>query len=483
MKAVGPSPASRHRSASTPSSWPNQPPRVDGCTSAQAGRRNENQITPLRTPVGYSRTQQHNRYRQADAAPSCTTIPALMLLPHPLLRVSDLRRSTSRPNLRQLIRQHGVHEFYNARAAIYQLARFLRGQGRSTILLPSFHCPSVVEPVLRAGMRPAFYRIDRNLELDASDVASRLSGDVAAVLFINYLGWPSSFDSLLDDLRSREILAVEDCAHAAIQSDPLDLAGRRGDAAIYSFWKFVPSGVGGGLWLADNVPFVAPRLTGVPVRDSLTRGKQLLEEVIQSRGEHTRAARAWSWFEERRVRVQTWLHPQRRQTHRQTCPSDAADLSPDEARQYFFSERLAQSRLPRTAERIIACADLPSLTSARRQNYQTLGSILRHNGSILPVHSELPANISPHAFAVMLADRSRHDRRLRTTGVPVWTFGSTLHRVLRETADAAVISDARYLSETMLLIPVHQLLTMADMTRFGNILNRYAAKEMPCKSN
>jgi len=406
-----------------------------------------------------------------------------MLLPHPLLRVSDLRRSTSQPNLCQLIRRHGVHEFYNARAAIYQLARFLRAQGRSTILLPSFHCPSVVEPVLRAGMRAAFYRIDRNLELDASDVASRLSGDVAAVLFINYFGWPSSFEPLLGDLRSRGILAVEDCAHAAVQLDPLDLTGRRGDAAIYSFWKFVPSGVGGGLWLADNVPFAAPSLASVPMRDSLTRGKQLLEEVIQSRGEHTRTARAWAWFEQNRVRTKHLLRPYSKRP-KQTVPGpQVAEISRDIARQYFFSERLAQSRLPWMASQIMERADLRAIVEARRRNYQILADTLQHNSHATTLHRKLPARISPHAFAITLTDRSRHDRRLRATGVPVWTFGSTLHRVLYETAEPTVLDDARHLSETTLLLSIHPLLAASDMIRFAETVNEYVAKEMPCKSS
>lgn len=400
-----------------------------------------------------------------------------MLPPHPLLRFSDLRAGAGRPDLLQLVTQNGVHPFYSARAAIYQLACFLRAQGRSTILLPAFHCPSVVEPVLRAGMRPVFYRIDRKLEVDLSDVAARLNADVAAVLFIDYLGWPGHFGPLLAELRRREILAVEDCAHGAVRANPVGLAGRRSDAAIYSFWKCVPSGVGGGLWLKENIPFVAPALARAPVRDSLHRTKQLLEELIESRGEGSGAARAWNWIEEKRVRA-----TRRFRTAPAPADSRSAALPPDEARQYFFSGRLAQSRLPWMARQIMKRADLQSIVSARRRNYQTLGSALLRDDRIAVVHPELPADVCPHAFAVMLADRSRHDRRLRAAGVPVWTFGSTLHRALQETADPAVLRDARHLSDAMLLIPVHPLLAAADMEQFADSLNRYAAKEMPCKS-
>lgn len=407
-----------------------------------------------------------------------------MLPPHPLLRTSDLRGPASTPNLPRLIAEAGVRRFYNARAALYQLARALRASGRSSILLPAFHCPSVVEPVLRAGMRPVFYRIDRSMEVDASDVLARLDGDVAAAVFINYLGFPSRFEPLLAELRARGILAIEDCAHACVSVDPLELAGRRADAAVYSFWKLVPSGVGGGLWLSPDAALEFPALGRAPLRDSAVRAKNLFEELVAGLGDDSLVAQAYDRIERARVRAKSILASRGRPPVEGTRPPVEADLAPqEESREYFFDPRLAESRLPWMAEQIMARADLREIVGARRRNYLALAGELHPPAMFEAVLPALPARISPLAYPVALRDRSTHDVLLRARGVPVWTFGSTLHRVLFETADPAVAADARHLSDTLLLVPVHQMLTEAQMTVFADTINRYAMESAACTSN
>ena len=405
-----------------------------------------------------------------------------MLPPHPELRLTDLTQRPSTPSLSALVDGAGVRRFYNARAAIYHLARALRAEGRDRMLLPAFHCPSVVEPVLRAGMRPVFYRIDRKLEVDLDDIRRRLDGNVAAALFINFLGFPSGFEPLLPELRVRGILAVEDCAHAAVSIDPLELAGRRADAAIYSFWKLVPSGVGGGLWLSPQAQLTLPPLERAPLKSSVVRAKRLAEEVITGLGEESLVARAY-WLAERgRVRAKRWVA---RPAVGAASPPPAAANGPgstsqERAKEYFFSERLAHSRLPWMSEHIMSRVDLAAIVRARRDNYQTLAARLDPPALIRNALPALPPRISPLAYPVLVPDRSSHDLRLREREVPVWTFGSTLHRVLFETAGADVVDDAVYLRDTLLLVSVHHLLTTEDMDGYADTINGYCAEAAAC---
>jgi hypothetical protein len=403
-----------------------------------------------------------------------------MLPPHPELRLTDLTKRPSTPSLSALVDGAGVRRFYNARAAIYHLARALRADGRDRMLLPAFHCPSVVEPVLRAGMRPVFYRIDRKLQLDLDDVRRRLDGGVAAALFINFLGFPSGFEPLLPELRARGILAVEDCAHAAVSIDPLELAGRRADAAIYSFWKLVPSGVGGGLWLSPQAQLTLPPLERAPLKSSVVRAKHLAEEVITGLGEDSLVARAYGLAERGRVRAKRWLARPSASATQPSAASDAELISAVQAKEYFFSERLAHSRLPWMSERIMSRVDLAAIVRARRDNYQTLAARLDPPALIRNALPALPPRISPLAYPVLVPDRSSHDLRLREREVPVWTFGSTLHRVLFETAGADVLDDAVQLRDTLLLVSVHHLLRTEDMDGYAKTMNDYCAEIATC---
>lgn len=405
--------------------------------------------------------------------------------PHPALRLSDLLQHRSTQSLTALIDRAGVRRFFNARAAIYHLARALKTDGRNRVLLPAFHCPSVVEPILRAGMQPVFYRIARNLEADLQDVRERLGSDVAAVLFINFLGFPCRFEPLLGELRARGIFVIEDCAHAAVSTEPLQLAGRRGDAAVYSFWKLVPSGTGGGLWLSADANLRLPALVRGPLLDSVVRTKRLAEEVITGLGEDSLVARAYGMAERRRVRVKRWFAAPPRDSAIDTDQATGKHepLANGEANEYFFSERLARSRLPWLSERIMARANLADLVDARRRNYETLAALLAPAALIRSASPALPPHVSPLAYPISVPNRSLHDLRLRDRGVPVWTFGSTLHQVLFENGSKDVLADALHLRDTLLLVSVHHLLTTTNMQGYAGVINNYCEEIAICVPN
>jgi dTDP-4-amino-4,6-dideoxygalactose transaminase len=194
--------------------------------------------------------------------------------PHPTLEFAHLVPAASEKRLSSLSRASEIHYFFNARAALFHVFQALRRGGRQRVLLPAFHCVSVVEPALRAGMDVSFYRIDRHLDIDVDELMAASTGDVAAVVFINYFGMPARFEPMLDELHARGIAAIEDCSHSFMQANPPALAGGRADLSVYSFWKLVPSGVGGGLLSAT--PFSEPALTTrqyIPEKTSIWQGK------------------------------------------------------------------------------------------------------------------------------------------------------------------------------------------------------------------
>jgi hypothetical protein len=75
---------------------------------------------------------------------------------HPTLRWRDI--DLPRPEWAALSNGRvRFHYTYNARAALYQLLLSMPRSGRDVVLLPAFHCTTVVEPALR-GPRPEFLR-------------------------------------------------------------------------------------------------------------------------------------------------------------------------------------------------------------------------------------------------------------------------------------------------------------------------------------
>src|ERR1700746_1843629 len=119
----------------------------------------------------------------------------MKLSAHPTLRWQDLRpRQPEWDTLSAPGSQ--FHYTYNARAGLYQLLLAMPRSGRDTVLLPAFHCTTVVEPVLRAGWKVRFYRIKADLSIDLEHLESQLSEDVAAILVIHFLGFPAPLENV-----------------------------------------------------------------------------------------------------------------------------------------------------------------------------------------------------------------------------------------------------------------------------------------------
>ncbi|MGH8546018.1 MAG: DegT/DnrJ/EryC1/StrS family aminotransferase [Gammaproteobacteria bacterium] len=367
-----------------------------------------------------------------------------MAAAEPTLRLDDLR---GRGGIQQasLGLTNSLTLTYNGRGAIYQLLQALDRRGRDTVLVPAFHCPTVVDPALAAGWRVRFYRIDQQLSIDANDFAGRIDRRVAAVLVINYLGFPSNLEAIADVCRRSGIVVIEDCSHSFLMANPLRLAGERGDAATYSFWKTVPSLVGGGIRI--NVDFLRSTFPpgSIPIPDSVRRIKWLLEQVIDN-----------SSSSPLRLGVQRLESMRRRMKRANSRPID--EVVRKLQFEYPFDPVLATAGMPWSARMILNRVDLDAVCSQRRDHYQNYASLLDDTSTMRRLNPRLPDRICPWAFPVLLESRSEIDYKLRENGVPLFTFGETLHPAVqkRGAVDEHTRSVTDYLSNCLLCLAVHQ---------------------------
>src|SRR6476660_5915723 len=54
------------------------------------------------------------------------------------------------------------------------------------VLVPAYHCSSMIEPVVWLGGTPQFYRIHANASVDLDDVKSKLDGTTKVLIATNY---------------------------------------------------------------------------------------------------------------------------------------------------------------------------------------------------------------------------------------------------------------------------------------------------------
>jgi perosamine synthetase len=380
-----------------------------------------------------------------------------ILAPHPTLRLRDVipNRKASK---NRILKSAALYFTYNARAAIYQLLlKFPKDKGH-VILVPAFHCVSVVEPVIRAGYKVLFYKINNDLSIDYSDFYQKLSADVAGVIVINYCGFGADVDGVIAEKEKYDYYVVEDCAHSFLNGRGDGLIGERGDMAIFSFSKLVPSYAGGAVRINDpKFSFVSP-YEGIPLAHAMVVLKRLLEQVINDLDDGLLKV-IFNSFENRRVALKSKL----------IGPLSGPSTRFNEG--YEFHYELALAKIPWISRMIIQASNFCKLVSLRRKHFNSLKEKLVESSTLRKVFSELPDNVCPWAYPVLLRNRAMLDHRLRAMGVPIFTFGETLHPQLYKSGESEVIRSAEELSKTMMMIPIHQNFGCGVVESFSEKIN------------
>jgi dTDP-4-amino-4,6-dideoxygalactose transaminase len=391
-----------------------------------------------------------------------------MLTPHPTLRSSNVfARVKNDP--RALCIRDTLHLTYNARGALHQLLQVIPEHKGNVVLLPAFHCTALVEPVAHSRFEAVFYRIKPDLSIDVDDLRAKLTPRVALVVVVHFFGFPTDLTALFELRERAGWYLLEDCAHSFLTLDAGHPIGSRGDFSIYSYYKTVPSLFGGGLRINSRQLAVPPPYKTTSLRDSAIISKRLIEQVLEN-AEDSVLKRGVQHLETRRV-------ARKRPEGTNSAPPAASEFIDNP---YFFREDFALAKMPALSKRIVMSANWQSILSTRRRNYELLSATLKGNPLLQKVFPDLPSDVCPWAYPVLLQDRARFEHQLRSQGVPLFTFGEVLHPLLQR-SDVSTRSDAENLSRQLLALPVHQDLSVQDVTHYAELINQFFAR-MPAVS-
>lgn len=133
-------------------------------------------------------------------------------------------------------------------ACAFELMGLKRGD---EVLIPAYHCNSMVDPTSIVGARPVFYRINPDLSANVEDIEARISPSTRALMVVHYFGFPQRIDALRELCDRHGLALLEDCAHSLFgRSNGIPL-GSLGDYATTSLTKFLPVREGGSLVTSD----------------------------------------------------------------------------------------------------------------------------------------------------------------------------------------------------------------------------------------
>ncbi|MDO8474561.1 MAG: aminotransferase class I/II-fold pyridoxal phosphate-dependent enzyme [bacterium] len=161
----------------------------------------------------------------------------------------------------QYIGTEYAYSFNSGRSALFAILRSLGLQQGDEVLLQTFTCNAVPNPVLWAGLKPVYVDCrEDDFNINPVDLEKKITPKSRVVIIQHTFGLPADMDRIMEICNRRNIILVEDCAHALGATYKGKKVGTFGEAAFFSFSRDkVISCVYGGM-ATTNDPVLAENL-------------------------------------------------------------------------------------------------------------------------------------------------------------------------------------------------------------------------------
>lgn len=282
------------------------------------------------------------------------------------------------------------------------------------VLVPTYHCPSVVAPVTQLGGEPVFYPIDDTGAPDLVWLGRADTSGVRAIVVAHLFGLPQPMRVIREWCDARGVSLVEDCAHALFGRTDGRPIGTWGDFAIGSLPKFLPVPEGG--CLVSQRMAVPPKLAPCPPVAHLKTGLNVIEAGARQRrfaGLNTVVCSLLDGLQRLRADEQ-----------RDTADDTPllAPLPPELDGDFEVDSALAHRR-PSAPTRWIADG-LPRgrIVARRRRFYAALLQRLNGIDGMRPLRPELPPDCAPYVFPLWVDQPEPGYAELRRHRIPVFRW-------------------------------------------------------------
>lgn len=364
------------------------------------------------------------------------------------LRWRSLNRRSAATILAGAGEQQQGHAVFRARNGIYHALRALGVSRGDRVLVPAYICSTAVEPIVAYGAEASFYRIRRDCQPDFADIENAIDDRTRAILLVHYFGFPQPVQQFRDLCDRRQLILIEDCAHVLpgegeVAGSPL---GTLGDAAVFSWAKFLPVYDGGELVL--NRPGRELRMDWQyeSLLFSLKVAKNVLDRTWPPHGLLALLHRGLETSKRVLLRLAN------------SSPSKAQALDVD-GNSASFRPDMVNFPMTRISRLIAAHSDLQWVAARRRENYLNLATRLAQLDDVHLLFPELPRSVCPWVLPVIFKRVPNAHLLLRDKGVPATTWGGVRFPAIRNED----FPDADFLYENLVFLPIHQDLKESDL--------------------
>lgn len=356
--------------------------------------------------------------------------------------------------------QHKTHSIFDAkyklkttsgRAALAIALEQCGVTNEHNVLIPSYHCDSMISPALRLDADVVFYKINDDTSPNIVDLKNKITQHTKAILVTHFFGFTESLTDIKSLCDEHNIFLIEDCAHAFFGEVNGESVGTVGDYAIASTMKFFPV-LDGGILASNKHNLSSVTLKKPTIAFQLKSAINSIEKAIKFKRFGKRGVVLNSLLEIKNV---IWNLVKKSSAD----PSKLTDVPGSSEGGFELDEKWINVHSTYFSTQISERANYSDIRSKRRQNYMLIHNALKALPSCEPLFESLPEHVTPLVYPLKFDKPAQYFSALKEKGVPIWRFGEYLDKKI--TPDEFPISCE--LSETIFQFPCHQSLTQEEL--------------------
>lgn len=383
-----------------------------------------------------------------------------MTYPTPKLPILDWGTfSGTRLSATPCLLTNPASQFTNSGRASILLALETLGIGPGDkVLVPTYHCPTMIAPISSRGAQPIFYPLNDVGAPNLEWIKKEAIQGVRAILVAHFFGLPQPLATVRQWCDQQGVRLIEDCAHALFGTSDGRAIGCWGDLAIASLTKFLPAPEGGCLVNNTASGFRLP-LHRPNLKSQIKAGFDIIHAGVN----HGRLNG-----------LGTFMHGLFRVFKLFKKKKNNPDRPPDPSSPVGFTIDVDQSHQALTSPSrwIAQHACRERIVSHRRKHYIILAQALSGMVGMHPLRPDLPVDCAPYVFPLWVDQPDPGYAELRRLAFPVSRWDWLWPTVSNIEEDAGI-----KWSHHVLQLACHQDLTPDELHQMVDTLKRiYAPK-------
>ena len=338
------------------------------------------------------------------------------------------------------------------------------GEG-DEVLVPAYHCESMIAPVEYVGARPVYYRVNADTSVDLEDIKNKTSRLTGAILATHYFGFPQLISELREYADQHGLILIEDCAHAFFGLKDDRQLGSFGDYAIGSAMKFFPL-FDGGLLASTTRDLQSISL----FRPTISLELKGLVTIVEYAMQYQRLS-----LLRLPLKIAVALKDAVWTTAKKAMGKKLdKSLAPSSSQGgYALEPQWVHARMSRISNAILKRSNVERICLDRRQNYQRIVRALADAPGIRPLFPTLPDDVVPLVVPMITENPQELFPVLKHAGVPIWRFGEYLYPEI----DGSICGNTVFLSKHVFQFPCHSELSEEEISWMIDEVKRHLQEQ------